>query len=229
MIKLVLFDIDGTLIESSGLGLRSMLAALEEVFGRPFARNGVKFAGRTDPLILRDLMLANGVAAEQVPHSMGQVLEALPRNMRILVREIRVIPLPGVQPLLAILPRQENIALGLITGNIQRTAPIKLAHAGIDPRQFQIGAYGSDAADRNALPSIALRRAEKAFGRAFAAHEALIVGDTPADIACARVHRMKVLAVGTGRFSMDQLSTYQPDFLFPNLSDLAAVVATLRT
>lgn len=221
--RLILFDVDGTLLDARGAGARALLSTLAELYGRPFSRNGVHFAGRTDRAILSDLMVANGLPPAEVATSLDLVFRTLPRLMRVETERTPSVPYPGVCDLLSELAERDGITLGLLTGNMQETARLKLTSAGIDSSLFVVGAFGDESADRNALPPIALGRAEAFLGRPVSA--AIIVGDTPADIECARSNGMGSLAVATGACSLAELEAWQPDYLF---ADLAPVESVLR-
>lgn len=222
---LILFDVDGTLIDARGAGSRALLAALEEVFLRPFSRCGVAFAGRTDLAIVSDLIVANGLSSRQVERDIEIVFQTLPRHMAIETGKCPSIPCPGVPVLLEALERQDGVFLGLVTGNLWATAAAKLSSAGLSPSLFRFGAFGNDAIDRNALPPLALRRAANAVGQP--ASSAIIVGDTPADIESARVNGLLSVAVATGPSLPDELAACRPDYLFADLTDLTAVLEAL--
>ena len=119
------------------------------------------------------------------------------------------------------------VVLGLVTGNTRETAPVKLAAAGIDPALFPFGAFGDEALSRNDLPPRALRRARVWAGHPIAAEDCTVVGDTPADIACARAGGMRVLAVATGWHTAEALAAHQPDHLLPDFTDLERVLPIL--
>lgn len=203
-----------------------MIKALAEVFGRPFALNGVHFAGRTDGAIVPDLILANGLPPAEIERGMAAVFQAFPRHMRSETEICPSIPCPGIPQLLETLVGQNGICLSLLTGNLQTTASIKLASAGIAPALFRFGAFGDDSADRNALPPIALRRAAGILGKK-PAPTAIVVGDTPADIECAQANNLRALAVATGPYSVAELAAHRPDHLFPDLTDLDRVLRVL--
>ena len=117
--------------------------------------------------------------------------------------------------------------MGLLTGNIAGTAPLKLAAAGIEPSLFKVGAYGSDHKDRNQLPSVALRRASEFTNLQFSGKNTTIIGDTPADIACARTIGARVVAVSSGSYSSATLTQFEPDYLFENFLDYDRVLEAL--
>jgi phosphoglycolate phosphatase len=223
--RLILFDVDGTLVDARGAGSRALLLTLEELYGRPFSRNGVRFAGRTDRAILGDLMVANGLPVAEVETGLGLVFRALPRLMRLETERTPSIAYPGVCGLLRELGAKGGLLLGLLTGNMRATAHLKLASAGIDSSAFVVGAFGDESADRNALPPIALGRAEALLGRPVSA--AIVIGDTPADIECARYNGMRSLAVATGSCSIAELEACHPDHLFPDLAAVANVASVL--
>jgi phosphoglycolate phosphatase len=223
--RLILFDVDGTLVDARGAGSRALLTTLAELYGRPFSRNGVHFAGRTDRAILTDLMVANGLSHLEVAAALDLVFRALPRLMQVETQRTPSVPCPGVRELLDELAGRSGVVLGLLTGNMQATAHLKLASAGIDSTRFVVGAFGDESADRNALPPAALRRAEAWLGCPVSA--AIVVGDTPADIECARSNGMGSLAVGTGASSVAELEAHHPDHLFPDLTPVETIIRAL--
>ena len=142
--------------------------------------------GKTDSRIVMDLMTAAGFEPEIVEQRLPDVLALMTKKARESFPTSGMIACPGVQPLLAALKGHNDVVLGLLTGNSASTAPLKLEAAGIDPHTFRIGAYGSDSADRNELPSIAMDRASRLTDWQFTGKNTAIIGDTPADILCAR-------------------------------------------
>ena len=134
---------------------------------------------------------------------------------------------PGVGELLAVLRNRRDVVLGLLTGNARPTAALKLLAAGIDPAQFVVGAYGSDHLDRNQLPGFALQRASELTGLYLTGNNTTIIGDTPADIACARAGKATAVAVASGWHSFAELSRYKPDILLNDFSDTQSVLQSL--
>ena len=223
--RVILFDVDGTLLDARGAGSRALLATVAEIYGRSFHRNGVAFAGRTDRAIVANLLAANGVPAAYIESVMLAVLRSLAPHMRAETKKTPAVHCPGVPSLLAALARHEKLVLGLLTGNMQVTAAIKIASAGLDPTLFRIGAFGDETVDRNALPPLALERAVQLVGRSVSM--GIVVGDTPADIECAQVNGLRAIGVGTGPYSPAELARHNPDYVFPDLTDLPEVLAAL--
>jgi phosphoglycolate phosphatase-like HAD superfamily hydrolase len=225
--RLVLFDIDGTLINSSRIGRAALGQALRDVFGTTGALETYEFAGKTDRRIVRDLMTAEGWAAEEILLRQADLDERMAAAGRELFNPRTVWTCPGVPALLDALSHRPDVALAILTGNIQPTAPLKLAAAGIDPDLFVAGAYGSDSLERDELFAIALQRVLESTGRRFSAEDVVTVGDTPADIRCARAGKGRAVAVATGPYSAEALSTHQPDHLFNDLANTEEVLHAL--
>lgn len=226
--KLVLFDIDGTLLLTAGAGRRAITAALAEHVGASAAFHGVRFDGKTDPQIVRELLEAAGAEALD-EERIGACCE---RYLALLERELAApgtvtTLMPGVTELLDALEREAHVLLGLLTGNMAAGAALKLRAAGLDPGRFVVGAYGSDAADRPALPPIAARRAEPHFGRVPAGHDVVIIGDTPADVTCGQCIGARALAVATGAYSPAELDAAGAHAVFSDLSATDDVLAAI--
>jgi phosphoglycolate phosphatase len=219
MQRLVLFDIDGTLLDAGGTAARAFRAALEEVFGTSGKRNGYSFAGKTDPQIARDLLGAAGIEAERIEAGLGRAWELYLERLRVECVPARVRLHAGVEPLVRRLDRAPEAALGLLTGNLRGGAETKLRAAGLEFERFVVGAYGSDHGDRRELPSIAIDRAERRLGRRFAGKEVVVIGDTPHDIACGEHLGVRTIAVATGTYSAAELAACEPDHLFDDLAD----------
>ena len=225
--RLVLFDIDGTLLTAQGAGRRALSQALERVYGTTGAIQGYDFRGRTDPRIVLDLMGGAGIPEATVQARMGDCFELY---ARALAEEIgdgrRVALLPGVADLVGRLAERADVVLGLVTGNIEKGARIKLEPTGLWPR-FRTGAFGSDDADRRRLPSLAARRAHALTGHAFRPPQVLVLGDTPLDIECARAFGAVAVAVATGQHSREELASHRPDLLFDSFADVGRTVEAL--
>ena len=229
MKKLVLFDIDGTLLWSDGAGRAAIRQALIDEMGTAGPIDDLAFAGKTDPQIVRELLAAadhpnadSNSHAERVCRRYAEVLE---HELQAPQRSMRVYD--GVPELLAQLGNRPDAVIGLLTGNIEVGAVLKLRAAGIDPEQFQIGAYGSDAVNRSDLPLIAAERAAPLFGHVPHGEEVVILGDTPSDVTCGRGIGARPIAVATGPFSTQELQSFEPHAVFPDFSDTTAVIAAI--
>lgn len=225
--RLVLFDIDGTLLSASGAGRWALGRALLDVYGTAGPIDTYDFHGGTDPQIIRDLLTAAGLESAEIAAREARLFA---RYVECLEAEIadgsRVRLYPGVAALVEALAAREACVVGLLTGNIEAGARIKLRPTGLLPR-FRLGAYGSDDADRTRLPAVAARRAEALLGRPFRGRDLVIVGDTPRDVACARAFGAACVAVATGRHSVTDLEASAPDFAFPDLADTDRVMAAI--
>jgi phosphoglycolate phosphatase-like HAD superfamily hydrolase len=218
--RLVLFDIDGTILLTAGAGRRAITAALAELLGDSSAFERIRFDGKTDPQIVSELLAAAGAPG---PHDDAQVQAVCERYVMLLERELvgttGIRLMPGFPDILDRLEAEGEVVLGLLTGNLQRGAALKLRAGGIDPARFKVGAYGSDAAHRPELPPIAARRAEPFFGRAPRGAEVVIIGDTPADVACGAGIGARAVAVATGAYSVAELSACGAHAVFADLGD----------
>ena len=229
MPKLVLFDIDGTILLTAGAGRRAIVAALLEEIEYTEAFEEVRFDGKTDPQIVAELL---AVAGEPGPPVADRIELICRRYVSHLARELerpvtRTRLMPGVTPLLERLEAEAGLVVGLLTGNLAEGAALKLRSGGLDPARFRVGAYGSDAAHRPELPAIAARRAEPFFGRVPAGEEVVIIGDTPADIHCGRGIAARAIGVATGGYSRADLTACGPHAVFDDLSDTARVVEAI--
>lgn len=226
--KLILFDIDGTLIRSHGAGRETLRQSLQEIFGVTGPIDTYQMSGKVDTRIVTDLLTAAGIAQPQIQAKLPDVFQRMSEKGLVIFWEKGMDACPGVENLLNALKAHENgLVLGLLTGNASKTAPLKLSAAGISPSQFTVGAYGSDALDRNELPAIAMERATALTGHPFNGKNTVIIGDTPADILCARAGKATAVAVASGWHASSTLAKYQPDHLLENLSDTNHVLDIL--
>lgn len=227
--KLVLFDIDGTILLSSGAGRRAIVTAIAEEIGDTGSLGHIPFGGKTDPQIVAELLAAAGHHGPPTPDRLDGICR---RYVELLADELdrpttRTHVMPGVHQLLERLEQVEGVILGLLTGNLAQGARLKLRAAGIDPGRFKVGAYGSDAAHRPDLPPIAARRAAPYFGREPRGDAVVIIGDTPADIACGSCIQARAVAVATGDYSMADLQACGPHAVFENLTDTESVLRSI--
>lgn len=225
--KLILFDIDGTILWTDGAGRRAMEAALLAHFGTTGPAS-YRYDGKTDAQIVRETMRESGVDDERINRSMMAVLDAyltrLDAELSVPGRVLR--RFDGVLELLDALEARQDRVLGLLTGNLARGAARKLSAVGVAPERFRLGAYGSDHEHRHELPGIALARAE-ALGMRFPGDRVIIVGDTPADLQCGRGIGARAIGVATGRYTVDALAAHEPAAVFQDLSDTAAVMRAI--
>ncbi|HZD11684.1 MAG TPA: HAD family hydrolase [Candidatus Binatia bacterium] len=225
--RLILFDIDGTLLTSNGAGIATLAFALQEIFGTTGSIDRVDFAGKTDPSIITEILSTAGIDGSRIQAELHRIYEHMAHSALDIFPTRGVMPCSGVPQLLDELQQRPDVILGLVTGNNHLTGPLKLASAGIAPELFRVAAFGSDAADRNRLPSIAMERARELTGYPFKGAQTVVVGDTPADIECARHCGATAVAVATGRFDYQTLAVHSPDFCFDTLVDTPRVLGAL--
>jgi phosphoglycolate phosphatase-like HAD superfamily hydrolase len=217
--RLILWDIDSTLVNTGAAGQHALIRATKERFGSEDL-TGVEIAGRTDRAIARQIL-----ARYQAPIAEANIDSFLDRYIALLPEELprrngRV--LPGVQELLEHLERQPDKTLGLLTGNLERGAQLKLGHYRLW-HFFPFGAFADDHHDRNALGPCAVRRAATHAGFEFLPKQVDVVGDTGHDITCGKVFGARTIAVATGSWSRERLAEYKPDFLFDDLGEVNEV------
>ncbi len=230
MTVLVLFDIDGTMLLAHGAGRRAVHQAMVDVFGTTGPQHH-PFDGKTDPQIVRELGSLAGVSEDVIVEKMTSALD---RYYEYLEADITGAPhtvelLPGVHALLDALEARDDVMLGLLTGNIAAGAALKLRAVNIAPERFVVGAYGSDAPVRPALPAIAQTRASERLGVDLPGHHIVIIGDTPHDLTCGNGIGARAIGVETGRFAAAELHPHNPLAVFPNLIDTAAIVSAITS
>lgn len=222
--QLILFDIDGTLIRGRGLGRASTKAAMLEVFGTFGLVDTHHFGGKTDWQILTELLIDAGYTAPQIGEHLIAYEAALTKAMLERIDTFEMEVLPGAMESVLALRDHPDMVLGLVTGNVAATAHLKLQKAGFDPAWFPIGAYGSESAERNDLPPLALQRAIQYTGYNLQPQQVTVIGDTENDIACAQALGARSIAVLTGFAEREALEAMQPDILLDDLTQLLAVI-----
>jgi phosphoglycolate phosphatase-like HAD superfamily hydrolase len=232
--RLVLFDVDGTLLWTDGAGRRAIHRALLAEAGTAGPIDSYRFDGKTDPQIVRELLTLAGHAEADAEARIAGVCR---RYVEVLQEELDRAPegtrlLPGVAALLAALEPYEaagRALVGLLTGNVKPGADLKLRAAGVDPARFAVGAYGSDSEARSDLPLIAAQRAAAQTRRPFGGGGAdvVIVGDTPEDVACGRPIGARSVAVATGFYDAAALRAAGATHVFESLADTPAVLDAL--
>lgn len=226
--KLVLFDIDGTILRSDGAGKRAIHRALLEVFGATGPAD-YPFDGKTDKQIVRELMRSEGHVDDHIDASMQRLLDLyvgyLHEELAISTGRARV--LPGVRELLDALEARPDVVLGLLTGNLEQGARAKLAAVKIDFERFRIGAFGSDHEHRPELPAIARARTLGQLGIDIRGEAMVVIGDTPADLTCGRSLGANAIGVATGRYSVEELLRHAPIAAFRDLSDTESVLRAI--
>jgi phosphoglycolate phosphatase len=225
--RLVLFDIDETLIRSSRIGSKVVAHALTDVFGSAGPIGHLRFAGKTDLAIILDLMIAEGLAESEIRFNLPHVYQQMVVHARRFFPQAGLKACPGIGDLLKQIVNNGRILLGIQTGNINLTAQLKLQAAAIETEQFSIGAYGSDAIDRSDLIPIAWARAKRKTGRSFTGENTIVIGDTPADVDCAKVNGAISVAVATGSYSGADLAKSGPTYLLDDLVDLPLSLISL--
>jgi phosphoglycolate phosphatase-like HAD superfamily hydrolase len=230
--RLILFDIDGTILLTDGAGRRAIERALVDLAGTAGPISNYRFDGKTDPQIVRELLSLAGhpgatsdehvwaVCDHYVSHLADEL--AKPTQVTRLMVGIRSL-LEALEPVEA----EGRAVVGLLTGNVERGAALKLQSGGIDPGRFRVGAYGSDAAHRPELPAIAQRRAAERLGGPIAGSDVVIIGDTPDDVRCGRPIGARTVAVATGGFDVAALTAAGATHVFADLSDTARVLEAL--
>lgn len=227
--RLILWDVDGTLIRTGGVGARAIevgAAAAAELLDVP----AVAMSGKTDPQILREIFTAAEIAderiAELLPRAVAEVERALAEAEEDLRHSGEV--LPGVVEVLERLGAQPGVRQTLLTGNLAANAAVKLAAFGLTKfLDVEVGAYGTDDADRSALVPVALERVERLRGERYEPSEAWVVGDTPNDLACARAGGVRCLLVGTGATGFEVVRQLDADVVLPDLGDPEEVLGIL--
>ena len=217
--QVCLFDIDGTLINTGGAGGSAMLAAIREEFGASGPLYDIPAAGRTDRAISLDVFTAYDLtfSEQSFRQFLDSYLKLLPTHLKECEPKGQVFP--GMPETLKILSQREDIVLGLLTGNFREAAYLKLQHYGMH-HYFDFGGFGDKYTHRNDVAKEALGHVLQRLGQDFDPSDIWVIGDTPADVECARAIGANVVAVATGIFSAEELEPSDPDFLFEDFFDL---------
>ncbi len=226
MDKLILWDVDGTLLNTGGLSGESMRAAMTSMFGPSPRRERTFYSGKTDSQIILDTYpdMTPAAVVEHLPTFAVTYVAEMHRRRDDLVARGRIFP--GVLPALEAL--HGRVVQAPLTGNIAPAARLKLEWLGLLPYMHtDVGAYGDDHHERHRLVPIAAERASLHYGRSFGGRDIVIVGDTPHDIHCGKHNHTRTVAVATGPYSVEELATHQPDALLADLSDLDATLAAI--
>jgi phosphoglycolate phosphatase-like HAD superfamily hydrolase len=227
--KLVLFDIDGTLLWPDGAGRAAMKIGMQQVYGTSGSIEEYKFLGHTERETVFALLREAGLSEAEIEagweHLPGAMETALIESIRERRHNIR--PCPGAHQLIQSLAQRSDVLLGLITGNFKETAMLKLQTAGFDPAVFTVAAYGHISADRADLPPVAVKQAQALTGKTYSGSQIVIIGDTPSDILCGRRLNARSLVVLTGWVSREVLEEHHPDGVFEDLSDTETVIAAI--
>jgi len=218
-----LFDVDGTLLLTKGAGREAMSLAFADVFGIEDDLTSIPFAGRTDTLILGDMLAKHRL--ELRDGARARYWERVATRMRTLMDPPRGGLLAGVPALLDTIGAEPGWVRALLTGNVAEMARIKLEAFGVYDA-FAWGAFGDEAVDRNELAKLAVRRAAERHG--VPPERCVVVGDTEHDIACARAAGAKAVAVATGSQSSEALAECKPDLLVADLTDASALLDLVR-
>jgi phosphoglycolate phosphatase-like HAD superfamily hydrolase len=225
--RLLLFDIDGTLLSCSGKGVIAMHRAVQRLWGLAPVAVRIEPQGKTDPMLFDEMAAAYGLPAGALA-ARGDELHTT--YVAALDDELRApdacVAKPGVPALLQALARRSDVTLAIVSGNLERTAWLKLRAAGVDA-PFATGAFGSDARRRADLVALALARCGERYGRTFTAADAWVIGDTPDDVGGGRAHGTRTLAVATGSFTRADLERCTPDVVLDDLTITDTVIDIL--
>ncbi|MBX9950119.1 MAG: HAD hydrolase-like protein [Candidatus Obscuribacterales bacterium] len=225
--RLVLFDIDETMITSDGAGRRAISKVLKDRYDIDPATIKLSMSGKTDPQILTEIMTEAGIEKKEIESSIPSMIEEYLIHLETEIRETKnYIVHDGVEEILAALATMDNAFLGLLTGNVERGARMKLERFKLN-HHFPLGAYGSDSASRLDLPHVAKQRADEHFKTTFEPREIVVIGDSIFDVLCAKHYGAVSLAVNSGRTTREDLEAQNPDHLFPTLADTRSIIKAI--
>jgi phosphoglycolate phosphatase len=224
--RLILWDVDGTLVWTGPATRDAFDRAISSVLGRSIADHGVSLGGKTDPQIALEILAALAVAQDEARGHLPNVLRAVEKELADAIDAVRQDGrvLPGIQEILQRLSRRPDVTQTVLTGNTEANGRLKVGTFGLDRYlDADIGAYGSDSADRRELVPIALAKLERLRGIQMTPADTWVIGDTVLDLACARAGGARCLLVATGRVGFDELAEAGADAAMPDLSDVDAV------
>ena len=227
--RLVLLDIDGTLLVTGGAGRAALKTALETVYGAAGDVDGYDMGGRTILEIIRDLLRDTGLTAEEIVARFPHFRAAWPRELRRIISEYDVRICPGAPELVAELAASEETVLGLITANTEETAQIKLVAAGFSPRQFEVGAFGDLSENRADLIADAIAQAEALTGAHFEPQQVVVIGDSELDVRTAKETGARTIAVATGEHDRERLEAAGADHVFDDLTNTRQVLRAISS
>jgi phosphoglycolate phosphatase-like HAD superfamily hydrolase len=228
--KLILFDIDGTLLVIDTLADLAFRAMTKEVYGVECSFKEINYAGMTDPRILEEVLKLRGIDDETIAARFDEAIEKYCTNFDYFARgnSYHVTVYPGVIPLLNALEQMPEMQIAVLTGNLEYTGWKKLELAGLK-NYFPFGAFGSDSKVRSELVGIALKRAEDKYGITYKNKSIIIIGDSPHDVECGKPYGVTSIGVATGHSSAEELKRYEPDYVFRDLGDYEQVLAVIRS
>lgn len=224
--RLLLFDIDGTLLHTSGNAVQALLAALESVYGKTPPSDGFLMDGKTELRIVHELLAMSRLARQDVESRLHEFWPSYAIELKKRILPATTVVYEGVRELIKALGQREDVLIALLTGNCEAAARVKLDAAGLGGA-FSFGIFGQHHEDRQRLPRLALDEAERRFDIRLAGKAVVIVGDTPADILCAKPLGLRSIAVATGRYTADDLASFRPDYVFENLSDIVSILRAI--
>lgn len=225
--RLILFDIDGTLLTAGGAPRRAFRHALIAHFGTNGDEARTDFSGKTDPQIVYEIMRGAGFDDDRIGTGMTELFEHYLEGLkRELPQDASHRLHPGAAEIVESLASDPRVVLGLVTGNVERGARLKLERFDLW-RRFPVGAFGSDDPDRDRLPQIAIDRARRLTGRPFTGADAVVIGDSPADVRCARAVGAMAVAVASGLPTREELAACEPDVLLDSLEDWPELLAAI--